>query len=114
MIPPNEFQIFKDRHEAGKLLAKEFRPYERAEDAIVIALPRGGVAVAYDICVALALPLDVLITRKLGMPWNPEAMGAMAETGYVHMNSDVMRQYHVPYRTVLSGFDARAYMRCAE
>jgi len=49
-----------------------------------------------DICLALALPLDVLITRKLGTPWNPElAMGAIAETGYVHMNSDVMREYHV-------------------
>jgi putative phosphoribosyl transferase len=90
------FQLFKDRHEGGKLLAKELARYERAEDAIVIALPRGGVVVAYDICLALALPLDVLITRKLGTPWNPElAMGAIAETGYVHMNSDVMREYHV-------------------
>lgn len=90
------FQLFKDRHEGGKLLAKELARYERAEDAIVIALPRGGVVVGYDICLALALPLDVLITRKLGTPWNPElAMGAIAETGYVHMNSDVMREYHV-------------------
>ena len=90
------FQLFKDRHEGGKLLAKELARYERAEDAIVIALPRGGVVVGYDICLALALPLDVLITRKLGTPWNPElAMGAIAETGYVHMSSDVMREYHV-------------------
>ncbi len=90
------FQLFKDRHEGGKLLAKELARYERAKDAIVIALPRGGVVVGYDICLALALPLDVLITRKLGTPWNPEsAMGAIAETGYVHMNSDVMREYHV-------------------
>ena len=92
------FQLFKDRHEGGKLLAKELARYERAEDAIVIALPRGGVVVGYDICLALALPLDVLITRKLGTPWNPElAMGAIAETGYVHMNSDVMREYHVTH-----------------
>lgn len=90
------FQLFKDRHEGGKLLAKELARYERAKDAIVIALPRGGVVVGYDICLALALPLDVLITRKLGTPWNPElAMGAIAETGYVHMSSDVMREYHV-------------------
>jgi putative phosphoribosyl transferase len=96
MMPRNEFHLFKDRHEAGKLLAKELGAYERAEDTIVIALPRGGVVVGYDICLALALPLDVLITRKLGTPWNPElAMGAIAETGYVHMNSDVMREYHV-------------------
>lgn len=91
-----QFQLFKDRHEGGKLLAKELARYERAKDAIVIALPRGGVVVGYDICLALALPLDVLITRKLGTPWNPElAMGAIAETGYVHMSSDVMREYHV-------------------
>ena len=96
MTPRNEFHLFKDRHEAGKLLAKELGRYERAEDAVVIALPRGGVVVAYDICLALALPLDVLITRKLGTPWNPElAMGAIAETGYVHMNSDVMQEYRV-------------------
>ena len=63
------------------------------QDAIVIALPPGGVVEGCDICLALALPLDVLITRKLGTPWNPElAMGAIAETGYVHMNSDVMRE----------------------
>ena len=91
-----EFGQFRDRHDAGKLLAKELGRYEKAKDAIVIALPRGGVIVAYDISLALTLPLDVLITRKLGTPSNPElAMGAIAETGYVHMNSDVMREYHV-------------------
>ena len=63
---------------------------------MVIALPRGGVTVGYDISLALRLPLDVLITRKLGTPSNPElAMGALAETGYRHMNEDVIRAYHV-------------------
>lgn len=96
MMPGSEFGLFSDRHEAGKLLAKELGRYERTKDAIVIALPRGGVVVGYDISLALTLPLDVLITRKLGTPSNPElAMGAIAETGYVHMNSDVMREYHV-------------------
>ena len=60
------------------------------------ALPRGGVVVGYDISLALPLPLDVFITRKLGAPSNPElAMGALAETGYRHMNEDVIREYHV-------------------
>ena len=66
--------------------------YKEAENTIVIALPRGGVVVGYDISLALRLPLDVFITRKLGMPSNPElAMGALAETGYRHMNEDVIR-----------------------
>ena len=55
-----------------------------------------GVVVGYDISLALRLPLDVFITRKLGTPSNPElAMGALAETGYRHMNEDVIREYHV-------------------
>jgi putative phosphoribosyl transferase len=96
MIPRSEWSLFKDRHEAGRLLAKKLGRYDRAKDTIVIALPRGGVVVGYDISLALSLPLDVLITRKLGAPSNPElAMGALGETGYVHMNSDVMREYHV-------------------
>jgi putative phosphoribosyl transferase len=59
-------------------------------------LPRGGVVVGYDISLALRLPLDVLITRKLGSPANPElAMGALAETGYLHVNEDVVLEYQV-------------------
>jgi putative phosphoribosyl transferase len=91
-----DFRVFRDRHEAGKRLAQQLLHYREAKDTIVIALPRGGVVVGYDISLALKLPLDVLITRKLGTPSNPElAMGALAETGYVHMNPDVIRQYHV-------------------
>lgn len=63
---------------------------------MVIALPRGGVVVGYDISLALRLPLDVFITRKLRTPSNLElAMGALAETGYRHMNEDVLREYCV-------------------
>ncbi|WP_455388306.1 phosphoribosyltransferase [Petrachloros mirabilis] len=96
MKTDSEFALFKDRHDAGQRLAQELLRYRGAKDTMVIALPRGGVVVGYDISLALRLPLDVLITRKLGTPSNPElAMGALAETGYVHMNSDVVRQYHV-------------------
>jgi putative phosphoribosyl transferase len=90
------FRIFHDRHDAGRRLAQKLLRYKEAKDTIVIALPRGGVVVGYDVSRALRLPLDVLITRKLGCPSNPElAMGALAETGYVHMNSDVIREYDV-------------------
>jgi putative phosphoribosyl transferase len=96
MIPLGGFAMFKDRHDAGKQLAQRLLHYKGAKDTIVIALPRGGVVVAYDVSLALRLPLDVVITRKLGAPSNPElAMGALAETGYLHMNADVVRQYHV-------------------
>ncbi len=91
-----EFALFKDRHDAGRRLAQELLQYREAADTMVLALPRGGVVVGYDISLSLRLPLDVLITRKLGTPGNPElAMGAVAETDYVHMNSDVIRQYQV-------------------
>ena len=96
MIPSSEFALFKDRHDAGRRLAQKLLRYQGVKDGIVIALPRGGVAVGYDISLALRLPLDVFITRKLGAPSNPElAMGALAETGYRHMNEDVIREYHV-------------------
>ncbi|MCE9536033.1 MAG: phosphoribosyltransferase, partial [Nitrospirae bacterium] len=96
MIPRGEFALFRDRHDAGQRLAQKLLQYKEAKNTIVIALPRGGVTVGYDISLALRLPLDVLITRKLGALSNPElAMGALAETGYRHMNEDVIREYHV-------------------
>lgn len=96
LIPTVEFALFRDRHDAGQRLAQKLFHYREAKNTIVIALPRGGVVVGYDISLALRLPLDVFITRKLGAPSNPElAMGALAETGYRHMNEDVIREYHV-------------------
>jgi putative phosphoribosyl transferase len=96
-----EFALFKDRHDAGKQLAQKLLQYKGAENTIVIALPRGGVVLGYEVSLALRLPLDVLITRKLGTPFNPElAMGALAETGYRHMNEDVIREYRVSPKEV--------------
>ena len=96
MIQSGEFALFRDRHDAGQRLVQKLLHYRQAENTVVIALPRGGVVVGYDISLALRLPLDVFITRKLGAPSNPElAMGALAETGYRHMNEDVIREYHV-------------------
>jgi predicted phosphoribosyltransferase len=82
---------FRDRTEAGQLLADKLRAYERRQDAIVLALPRGGVPVAYEVATSLALPLDVFVVRKLGVPGYRElAMGAIASGGVRVLNEDVL------------------------
>ncbi len=81
---------FRDREEAGRLLAEQLREYV-GEAPIVLALPRGGVAVGYEIARALDVPLDVMIVRKLGVPWHPElGMGALAEGGALYLNQEVL------------------------
>ena len=83
---------FRDRTEAGQLLAEKLRAYERHPDAIVLALPRGGVPVGYEVAISLALPLDVFVVRKLGVPGYRElAMGAIASGGIRVLNEDVLR-----------------------
>ncbi len=83
--------MFKNREEAGELLAQELVAFRNDPDGILLALPRGGVAVAYQLSLALHLPLDVLITRKIGAPGNPEyALGAVSETGAVYWNQDAL------------------------
>ncbi len=75
--------MFKDRTDAGRRLAKALIGYKR-ERPLVLALPRGGVPVGYEVARALEAPLDVLVVRKLGAPWQPEyAIGAVAEGGVV-------------------------------
>ena len=87
---------FRDRSEAGQLLAEQLRKYERTADAIVLALPRGGVPVGFEIATILALPLDVFVVRKLGVPGQRElAMGAIASGGVRVLNEDVLRA--MPY-----------------
>src|SRR2546423_4739715 len=83
---------FRDRTEAGQLLAERLGYYERQTDAIVLALPRGGVPVGYEIATKLGLPLDVFVVRKLGVPGQRElAMGAIASGGVRVLNEDVLR-----------------------
>jgi putative phosphoribosyl transferase len=80
---------FRDREEAGRLLAEELRRYAR-EAPVILGLPRGGVAVGYEVARALDVPLDVIISRKLGVPWHPElGMGALAEGGALYLNQEV-------------------------
>ena len=71
--------MFRDRHEAGRDLAERLRGFAGRDDVVVVALPRGGVPVAFEIARVLGAPLDVLVVRKLGVPGRPElAMGAIA------------------------------------
>jgi putative phosphoribosyl transferase len=87
---------FADRAEAGRLLAEQLHHYEGRPDTIVLALPRGGVPVGYEIAAKLRLPLDVFVVRKLGVPGQPElAMGAIASGGVRVLNEDVLRA--MPY-----------------
>jgi putative phosphoribosyl transferase len=90
-------QRFRDRHEAGRLLARQLAHLKGREDVIVLALPRGGVPVAFEIARELGVPLDVFVVRKLGVPWHPElAMGAIAGKGTEVLNGDVVTAYNIP------------------
>lgn len=81
--------MFEDRADAGRQLAAKLSAYRNRANAILLALPRGGVEVGLALHAALGLPLDVLITRKLRAPENPEyALGALSETGYRYVNPD--------------------------
>ena len=86
---------FSDRHEAGRVLAKHLQKYAGRPDVIVLALPRGGVPVGYEVATSLRVPLDVFVVRKLGVPGYGElAMGAIASGGVRVLNEDVVA--HLP------------------
>lgn len=87
---------FRNREEAGRRLVERLIRYRDEPAAIILALPRGGVAVGYQLSVGLHLPLDVFIARKLGAPDNPEyALGAVGETGTVYLNPEAMAAFHL-------------------
>jgi predicted phosphoribosyltransferase len=82
---------FHDRREAGRVLARGLAHYARRQDVVVLALPRGGVPVAYEVARALGAPLDVFTVRKLGVPGQEElAMGAVASGGLRVLNESVV------------------------
>ena len=82
---------FRDRREAGRLLAEELSSLRGLEDLIVLGIPRGGVVVAYEVAKALSAPLDVYITRKIGAPYNPElAIGAVASDGTLVLDHNLI------------------------
>lgn len=93
--------VFRDRADAGHHLADELRRYAGRPDVIVLALPRGGVPVAYEVARILRVPLDVFLVRKLGVPGHEElAMGALATGGVRVLNDDVVESLGVSRRQI--------------
>jgi len=87
---------FEDRRAAGRALAAELQHYANRDDVLVLALPRGGVPVAFEVAQALGAPLDLFLVRKLGTPGHRElAMGAIASGGVRVLNDDVVRWYGI-------------------
>ena len=85
--------LFKDREDAGRALAAGLRGYSHRDDVIILALPRGGVPVAYELARALGVEFDVLVVRKLGVPHDPElAMGAIASGGAQYLDEAMARR----------------------
>ncbi len=102
---------FRHRAEAGKRLAARLVRYRNRPDVLVMAIPRGGVPVAYEVAKALAAPLDVIVVRKLGLPGQPElAMGAIASGGVRVLNQDVVGALRIPERII----DSVAALETAE
>lgn len=92
---------FQDRRDAGKKLAGELVRYAGRNDVLILALPRGGVPVAYEVALALDAPLDVFIVRKLGLPGREElAVGAIASGGIRVLNEDVIGLLNVPQEVI--------------
>ena len=87
---------FADRAEAGRLLSRKLAGYANRPDVLLLALPRGGVAVAFEMAQALCLPLDVLLVRKLGVPGYEElAFGAIASTGVRILDPDIIEAFAI-------------------
>lgn len=93
--------FFNDRVDAGKKLAKELSKYANRSDVLILALPRGGVPVAFEVAKELNVKMDVFIVRKLGVPGNEElAMGAIASDNILVLNEDVIRSFQIPERVI--------------
>ena len=93
--------IFRDRTEAGKYLATKLLSYKDRPDVLVLALPRGGVPVAFEVAQALRVPLDIFLVRKLGVPGHEElAMGAISTGGVRVLNEDVVDYLGIPEQMI--------------
>jgi len=97
---------YKDRFEAGRLLADELAEYANDKKVIVLGLPRGGVPVACEVAKKIHAPLDVMVVRKLGVPgWEELAMGAIASGGVRVLNDDVIRNLHISEKALEKEID---------
>jgi len=93
--------LFADRFEAGLLLASKLGEFRNRDDVVVLALPRGGVPVGYEVANELHAPLDVFVVRKLGVPGQEElAMGALASGGIILVNRDVVEALGISQQTI--------------
>ena len=102
-------RLFSDRREAGRFLATRLKHYRKRDNVVVLALPRGGVPVGYEIATALGAPLDIFVVRKLGAPVHEElAMGAIASGGVVVPNLDVIRSLGISDDQLATAADAEA------
>src|SRR5437762_9302422 len=94
---------FRDRSEAGRYLAEKLKAYANRPDVLILALPRGGVPVAYEVARELRAPLDVFLVRKLGIPGHEElAMGAIATGGVRVLNRELVQSLGIPESLVES------------
>src|SRR5438093_12504026 len=95
---------FRDRRDAGRRLAAKLAAYANDPDVLVLALPRGGVPVAYEVAKALSAPLDVFVVRKLGTPGHEElAMGAIASGGIRVLNDELLRGLRLSAAAIQAG-----------
>jgi len=92
---------FTDRRDAGRVLSPKLSAYAGQTDVLVLALPRGGVPVGYEVALALHAPLDIFLVRKLGLPGREElAIGAIASGGIRVLNNDIIRVLNVPEEVI--------------
>jgi predicted phosphoribosyltransferase len=113
MNPPSGFlrrtltRRFRDRHDAGVVLADQLTAYRGKSDLLVLGLARGGVPVGWEVASALHAELDVFLVRKLGVPhWSELAMGALASGGGVVMNDNVVSSLHITDEQVRAVIDS--------
>ena len=94
-------KIFRNRSEAGKLLAQSLSAYANSSEVLVLGLPRGGVPVAFEVAKALKVPLDICLVRKLGVPGHKElAMGAIASGDVIFINEDVVQSLGISQKDI--------------
>lgn len=99
--------IFKDRADAGIRLAHELRGYANQRNALILALPRGGLAVGFEISKSLTIPLSIIVSKKIHFPGNEElAIGAVSHNGFCLVDKEVQNKYHIS----LSYIDAEKKM----
>src|SRR6202165_1379125 len=99
--------LFRDRREAGRVVAEKLAAYANRAGVLVLALPRAGVPVAYEVARALGAPLDVFVVRKLGAPGQEElAMGAIASGDVVVINDEVVQALRITPQTLKAEVDS--------